>query len=102
MIKEITMFTVICDNCREDSNEGGEYSCWNEAEAALEMAKESGWIEEGGKHYCEKCWLHDDDDNIAINKERYKEPKTYSRPECVFNYCPTPIICKEKNKCINS
>jgi len=27
MIKEVTMYTVICDGCGKDVNEGQEYSC---------------------------------------------------------------------------
>jgi len=27
--------------------------------------------------------------------------EVYSREECVFHYCPTEKLCKEKNKCIN-
>lgn len=25
--------------------------------------------------------------------------KVYQRPECVYNYCPNPDMCKEDGKC---
>ena len=27
-----------------------------------------------------------------------KSPNVFSRPECVYHYCPTPELCKEKCK----
>ena len=70
MIKEITVYTVICDNCQADSNEDSGFSGWNDKEFALDIAKECGFIEHEGKHYCENCWSHDDDGEIIINKSR--------------------------------
>jgi hypothetical protein len=29
MIKEVKMFTMVCDSCGKDVNEDTEYSCWN-------------------------------------------------------------------------
>lgn len=34
MIKELKMYTVVCDNCGKDSNDGTDYSCWSDAEQA--------------------------------------------------------------------
>ena len=45
MIKEIIMFTVCCDNCGKDSNEGSEYSCWSGAEQAKYVTEDYGWTE---------------------------------------------------------
>ena len=62
------MFTVICDNCGADANSNCEYSCWNDKDIAIEMAKECNWIEEKDKHYCDNCWGYDDNDNIVLRK----------------------------------
>ena len=72
MLKEVTMYTVVCDNCGADSNEGGEYSCWTDGETAKEHAMNSEWIKEGNNHYCPNCFTYDDDDKLVINLERSK------------------------------
>lgn len=68
MIKSKLFHTVICDNCGADSNGDSEYSAWGEIDTAEDLAKESGWYCEDGKHYCDKCWSWDDDDNIQLRK----------------------------------
>ena len=69
MIKEVTMYTVVCDNCGKDVNEWEEYSCWNDAHFAQEIAMEADWIKEGDKHYCPDCFSYDDNDNLIIAKK---------------------------------
>lgn len=66
MIKELKMYTVICDNCGKDCNEGEEYSCWNDIGYAEEVAMNADWIEEDDKHYCHDCYSYDDNDNLII------------------------------------
>lgn len=73
MIKERTMYTVICDNCKYDIGSNSEYSCWNDNSYARENAMESEWLEQDDKHYCPDCFTHDENDNIIINKARFKE-----------------------------
>jgi hypothetical protein len=68
MIKEVTMFTVVCDNCGVDVNEGQQYSCWNDKGFAEDMAMEADWIKEDDKHYCLNCFSYDDDDNLVIGE----------------------------------
>jgi hypothetical protein len=66
MIKELKMFTIICDNCGADAFEGTEYSGYSDEGFAKEEAIEDGWKEEGENHYCPKCYKYDDDDNLVI------------------------------------
>ncbi len=68
MIKEITIYTVICDNCGVDSNANGEYMGWNDLEYAESLASEDDWIKDIDKHYCNDCYNYDDEDNLIINK----------------------------------
>ena len=68
MIKEVTMYTVICDNCGEDIASDQEYSCWSDSSYAELNAMESDWITEGSKHYCHDCFSYDDDDNLQLKK----------------------------------
>jgi len=66
MIKEVKMFTVICDNCGRDSGDDCDYSCWNDESTALDNAKIDDWIEHEGKNYCPHCYYIDDEDEIII------------------------------------
>jgi hypothetical protein len=74
MIKEVQMYTVICDNCGKDCCEGSEYSCWNDSAAARDVAMDDNWTEDRDfdKHYCPDCWSYDDQDNVIINESRKK------------------------------
>jgi hypothetical protein len=69
MIKEVKMYTVICNNCGSDVCEDAEYSCWNEISFAENIAMEDDWIKEGDKHYCPDCFTYDDDDNLVIKEK---------------------------------
>ena len=66
MTQEVKMFTVVCDNCGKDSNEGTEYSCWTDESQAREVASNSDWINEDDKDYCPDCFEYDDEDNLII------------------------------------
>ena len=70
MIKEVKMFTVVCDNCGKDCNEGQDYSCWNDESYALDVAMESNWERVDGKHICPLCYSYGDNDEIIIDKSR--------------------------------
>ena len=66
MIKEVKMYTVICDNCGIDVNESEEISCWGDEGYAEDCAMEADWIQEDGNHYCPDCFEYDDEDNLVI------------------------------------
>ena len=72
-IKKVEMFTVVCDNCGADVNEGQEYSCYSDEGYAKEVAMEANWIKENDKHYCEDCWEYDDEDNLVIKSITQKQ-----------------------------
>lgn len=72
MIKEVTMYTVVCDNCKKDCNEGQEYSCWSDKSYTEDSAMEADWLKEDDKHYCTDCFSYDDDDNLVIDEKRFK------------------------------
>lgn len=69
MLKEVKMFTMVCDCCGKDVNEGTEYSAWSEVCALNDLADESGWEEIQDKHYCTDCYEYDDDDEIIIKSK---------------------------------
>lgn len=66
MIKELVLYTVVCDNCGDDINKDADYCAWNDKQFTQEMADEAGWIKEDDKHYCPDCFSYDDDDNLVI------------------------------------
>ena len=41
MLKEVKMYTVVCDNCAKDVNKDAEYSAWNDKRHAEEVAMEA-------------------------------------------------------------
>lgn len=68
MIKEVEMYTVICDNCGVDSNKGSEYIGWNDKGFAVDCALDDDWHKEDDKHYCKDCYSFDDEDNLIIKE----------------------------------
>ena len=61
-IKQMEMFTVICDRCGVDANEDADYSCWGGSEIAREMADNDDWKFIDGKDYCFSCVEFDEDE----------------------------------------
>lgn len=72
MIQEVKMYTVICDNCKESADQDTDYSCWNDENAAREVAMEADFINEDGSDYCPKCYSYNDDDELNIDLTRKK------------------------------
>ena len=70
MKKEVKMYTIVCDNCKNDAGSESDYSCWNDENAAEDVAIESDWLKDDNKHYCPDCYDYDQYDNIVISAER--------------------------------
>lgn len=66
MIQEVKMYTINCDNCGSNLNEGSEYSCWVDENSTEEIRQDEGWEKVGNKHYCTECFEYDEDYNIEI------------------------------------
>lgn len=69
MVKEVIMFTIVCDGCGKDVNENTDYSCWNDKGYNEEIRQEAGWEKVDEKHYCTNCFEYDDDDNLVIKNQ---------------------------------
>ena len=66
MIKEVKMYTVICDCCGKDACAGTDYASWNESSYVEEIAVEDGWLCDDEHHYCPECYEFDDEDNLVV------------------------------------
>lgn len=74
MIYKIEMFAAKCDNCKKEYYEDTDFSCMGDAGLVREEMMESDWHEtDDEKHYCEKCWLYNDNDEVVIDISRFKE-----------------------------
>lgn len=72
------MFAAKCDNCKCEVFDNSDYSCYGDKEQVREEIDNADWLieEEKGKepkHYCPACFSYDDEDNVVINKDRFKE-----------------------------
>ena len=61
-VREVAMFTVDCDRCGRNADEGTDYSCWPDHESAIEMAKDGVEYQDfEGKLFCPECIEYDDE-----------------------------------------
>jgi hypothetical protein len=70
MVLEVIMYTIVCDGCGKDVNEGSEYSGWNEENYVEEIRQEADWEKVDDEHYCTDCFEYDDDDNLVIKNKK--------------------------------
>jgi len=69
MVKEVKMFTIVCDGCGCDVNENTDYGCWNDESYVEEIRDEAGWKKVGDEHYCDNCFEYNDNDELVIFKK---------------------------------
>lgn len=69
MLKEVKMFTIVCDGCGEDVNADTDYACWNDENANEDIRQEAGWEKVDNKHYCTDCFEYDDDDELILKNQ---------------------------------
>lgn len=67
MIKEVTMYTAICDNCGANICDGTEYAGWCKDGIQAELDSEN-WLEIDGKQYCNDCCEYDDNDELILKE----------------------------------
>ena len=68
MIVERQFYNVKCDHCGRLLDDE---TWWDAKDAMPAILGECGWIEcEGERHYCDECWMRDDDDNIVTKDGR--------------------------------
>lgn len=77
MIREVAMYTVDCDRCGRNADEGTNYSAWVSADDAFCSATADAdfWSDEDGKHYCSGCHHYCDELNDG-------DPVPGPLPEC--------------------
>lgn len=74
MIVEVTMYTVVCDNCKEHLE--SDYCLQPDKLSADDEAFENEWsidLADEDKHYCPECRYYNENNEWVINKERTKK-----------------------------
>ncbi len=69
MIKEVTMYTIVCDVCGDDIGDHQFYSGWFDKNTVEEIAMENDWLKLEDKHYCPSCFDIDDENDKVIIKQ---------------------------------
>jgi hypothetical protein len=69
MVKEIIMYTVVCDGCGRDSADVEEYAGWNDKGYAVDVASNLYWEKIEDNHYCTNCFTHDEQGEIVLTKK---------------------------------
>lgn len=72
MIQSVTMYIAICDNCKINAFENENYSCYIDEECVKRELDEINWYRNDPFDYCGECWSYGKDDEIMIDKTRFK------------------------------
>ena len=70
MIKEIKMYTIICDGCGKDVNADSDFAAWTELEPSLDLANCDGWHIDDDNHYCSNCYEVDDNGFMIVKNKQ--------------------------------
>lgn len=73
MIKEVTMYKIVCDICGKDAAEDSDYCAWSDVECAEWDAESAEFTKIDGKDVCPDCYTYDDDDNPIIKTKKTTE-----------------------------
>ena len=72
MIKQVTMYSVICDRCGKTFCECDSIITGAYKKSVRGYALESEWKEIGDKHYCPDCYEFNDVLNVYVLKRKWK------------------------------
>ncbi len=78
MITKIDSVMLECDNCKEPYESGSGYSIFIDESSLKTYADDDDWYTETkdgkptGKHFCDKCYHFDDNDEFILNVKRTK------------------------------
>lgn len=67
MIKEVTMYVVVCDSCGKECKMDS-IVAWTERDHAVDLAVDSDWHVTEDKQHCPDCYRFDDNDEIVFAK----------------------------------
>lgn len=69
MYHKIECIGLSCDNCGKDYMSGNSgFSIFLDEGSAYESADSDGWMLDDKNHYCDDCFIIDENDNLAIKK----------------------------------
>lgn len=95
MIKEVKMYSVVCDRCGKTFiDEFNGIAAWLDEGTAKEQAMESEWAEIDDKHYCPDCYELDDE------LDEYVPKKKGGSNEQRKGYRENTICCNASSFCL--
>ena len=69
MIKQVTMYSVVCDRCGKTFETDG-CIAWTDKQSVISYALASELKEIGDKHYCPDCYEFDDELDEYVTKKK--------------------------------
>lgn len=80
-IEKVECVMLECDNCKEPFESYSGYSIYVDEQTIIDEANDSEWKmdHEDGKHYCDKCYHYNDEDEFVLNTERTKDSPTVTK-----------------------
>lgn len=80
MIEEVTMYSVICDNCGEIYQDyQNDFTAWPDENCAMEALAGTDWVNDKEKTYCPDCAYWDSDTDQVLFYENKKEVNNASK-----------------------
>lgn len=71
MINEETFYSIECDGCKAEAENGEGHCYWADLSMTKENARESDWhTTDDDKHYCPNCHSFDDNDELVLTPQR--------------------------------
>lgn len=68
-LREVTMYTIVCDRCGVSVDEGTDYAAWADDTTSLQIAQDNGWlVTDDGSHYCDECFDWDEETDEKVPK----------------------------------
>ena len=79
MKEKVESMIIVCDCCGDHFHDGNDHCCYINDHDGSDIEQEalgSYWIKVGDKHYCDRCYTIDEDDNIVTKDGHKYNPDT--------------------------
>ena len=67
-VEAVTMYRVLCDRCGKSDSDWSDYYAWLDADQAITVAHESGWLIRDAHEWCPDCttWDEEADEEVPL------------------------------------